>query len=137
MGGTNWQEPVLAWGDIPMVNPSVVIVGGNRVVVAWYSYTDLEVRAMTGDIPSAPYIPPAVLSAPVLRATATVQPTEKATETLESSSPTSVAPTSAFQVTSAQDELFNQPMLPVMFGVVFTILILVLAIWIYKLALHK
>ena len=137
MGGTNWQEPVLAWGDIPMVNPSVAIVGGNRVVVAWYSYTDLEVRAMTGEIPSAPYIPPTVLSAPILPATATVQPAETATATLETSSLMNTAPTPASQESPAQNDLFDNPMLPVMLGIVFTILVLVLAIWIYKFALHK
>jgi hypothetical protein len=137
MGGTNWQEPVLAWGDISMVNPSVVIVGGNRVVAAWYSYTDLEVRAMTGEIPSAPPIPPTVISAPILPATATAQPSGTGTPMPEISSSMPVAPTPAYQDNPAQDNLINQPMLPVMLGVAFTIVVLAIAIWIYKFALHK
>jgi hypothetical protein len=48
-----------------------------------------------------------------------------------------VAPTPAYQDNPAQDNLINQPMLPVMLGVAFTIVVLAIAIWIYKFALHK
>jgi hypothetical protein len=63
-GGTRWREPTLAGGIKPMVNPKVVIVGGNKVVAAWTSNTHTEVKVMTGIINNAPPLQPYIWPAP-------------------------------------------------------------------------
>jgi hypothetical protein len=57
-GGTNWREPALAGGEYSMVNPKAVIVGGNRVVSAFYDHQVLEMMVMTGVIENAPPLEP-------------------------------------------------------------------------------
>lgn len=57
-GGRNWSEPTLAGGIIPMVNPKVALASGNKLVAAWYSNEDNEVRVMTGKILDAPWVEP-------------------------------------------------------------------------------
>ena len=56
---TLWTEPKLEGGQNAMLNPKVVIAGGNRVVAAWYtsSNDDYEIRVMTGEILDAPSLP--------------------------------------------------------------------------------
>lgn len=56
-GGQRWSEPVIAWGPIPALNPTVALVQGNTVMLAWHSGTDFEVRVMTGIIESTPRLP--------------------------------------------------------------------------------
>ncbi len=56
-GGSRWSEPVLAGGFNYMVNPKVVITGGNRVVAVWYTPPIFEINVMTGAIMDAPSIP--------------------------------------------------------------------------------
>ena len=57
-GGKQWQEPSLIGGINPMVNPKVVIVGGNQFVATWYAPPVYEIMVMVGRIESAPAISP-------------------------------------------------------------------------------
>ncbi len=67
---TLWTEPKLEGGPHAMLNPKVVIAGGNQVVAAWYtsSNNDYEIRVMTGELLDAPSLPkkslPTVISPP-------------------------------------------------------------------------
>jgi hypothetical protein len=65
MGRRNTLEGTnLAGGVRPMVNPKVVIIGGNKVVAAWTSSTHTEVKVMTGIINNAPPLEPYIWPAP-------------------------------------------------------------------------
>jgi hypothetical protein len=137
MGGTNWQEPTISWGNIANVNQTVVIVGGNKVVSAWFSYTDYEVRAMTGEIPSAPPIPPKEIPSPALNVTPTGQPADNVLQTDEPSNPINLTPTQVFEENTPYKEFYYEPMLSVAVAVAITVLLLVVVIWIYKWLLHR
>ena len=57
-GGMRWREPILTGGNESMVNPKVVIVGGNQVVATWYAPPIYEIKVITGKIQNAPEILP-------------------------------------------------------------------------------
>ena len=74
-GGTSWREPALAGDIYSMVNPKAVIVGGNRVVAAFYDHQVLEMMVMTGVIENAP--PLELVQWPVNAAEPTNAPTSQ------------------------------------------------------------
>ena len=61
-GGPLWREPVLVTSDEAaaknMTNPKIVVVGGNRIVAAWYGSGVNEIIVQTGLIDSSPPIFP-------------------------------------------------------------------------------
>jgi len=79
-GGTRWREPTLAGGFNYMVNPKVVIVGGNRVVAVWYTPPIFEINVMTGVVEDAPAISvqPWPTLVPSIPSTPTSTPTQAA-----------------------------------------------------------
>lgn len=56
--GERWQNPISAIGPIPISEPRMVIVNGNRIVLAWSSFAHFEIMVMTGEILDAPEEPP-------------------------------------------------------------------------------
>lgn len=72
--GADWSEPELIGGVNPMVYPKVAIVGGNRVVAAWYNDTVGEIMVLTGEIGDAPSLAPQPWSTATPTPTATPSP---------------------------------------------------------------
>lgn len=70
--GADWREPELIGGVNPMVYPKVAIVGGNRVVAAWYTSRVGEIMVLTGEIGNAPALTPRPW--PIATPTPTVTP---------------------------------------------------------------
>ena len=86
-GGTSWARPNLAGGQNNMVNPTVAVIGGNRVVAAWYSNLNYEIIVMTGEIQGAP----AVTAQPWIRGAPTPTGTPPSTATPASSAAVDVS----------------------------------------------
>jgi hypothetical protein len=120
MGGNVWQEPALAWGDIPMVNPKVAIVGGNQVVAAWYSNENLEVMAMNGLILDAPSVAPEVLPT----AEPTFQPTLTPTLLIPTRTPRALSSAGLPGEPGEGLPVTTNPMVMVMIGLVPAVLLI-------------
>jgi len=90
-GGINWREPWPFAGFYDSNFTAAAIVGGNRVAVAWFNYTALEVLATTCAIADAPALAlrpwPTFTPSPMATATAT-----KSAMTPTAAPPTRMAP---------------------------------------------
>jgi hypothetical protein len=78
-GGQRWSDPVFAGARVNLINPKMVITGGNRVVTAWYTQGGSEITVMVGKIQSAPYLAQETL--PGYTPEATAMPVATATHT--------------------------------------------------------
>lgn len=106
--GGRWQKPKLVGGPNNMVNPKVVIVGGNRFVAAWYSSEVFEIMVMSWEIEDVPAVVTQPLNTAIPTLTATplstntpVQMTPKPAYPLYSNNATLSTPTGQFNPGSA------------------------------------
>jgi hypothetical protein len=76
--GRKWQEPQpLEFTFSPLNFISIAISGGNRLVAAWFSYTESEVHVMQCEIDDAPAVGPKLRPTPI--PTPTIMPTATST----------------------------------------------------------